>query len=275
VTLVGSTTNRRAAIATRVGVAAACLLGAAPATAEPITAYWRLEPMTPTNVTSAGFEEPFFQQRMLPVKLVRLSAPALPAGGKQPVAAGTYLYEVVNDRGAKGYCTLKDASTGNAARSMFIPALDRRPCFVDSDGDGRFDASFSVFEAYTRLSPPQPRGSIDAAEPMADSVGYELAEPGDFPARMTISYQLLGGETPQKTRMRVTVERPGHSEFVDRRGEATGEGPVLDALGTIVVIRSVSGESAEIDLRVAPEAYIYAKDNGTVALPTLPERGAR
>lgn len=257
-------------------VAAATLLAAAsPAVAEPITAYWRLEPVSATGAVTAGFDAPFFKQRMLPARLVRLSGAALPADGKTPVAAGTLLYEVVNRSGAKGYCTLKDRSAGNQAKSLFIPALDQRPCFVDGDGDGRFDASFSVFEAYTELSPPQPRGSIDAAKPMAEPIAYTHADPADFPAQMTISYRLLAGKTLEKTRMRVTVERPGRSEYVDLRGTALGEGYVLAALGTLVIVRSVAGDRAELDVRVPPEAYVYAMDNGTVAVPRLPEVGLR
>jgi hypothetical protein len=196
----------------------------------------------------------------------------LPAGGKTPVAAGTYLFEVVNGRGKKGYCTLK---SGSGAGGLFIPALNRQPCFVDSDGDGRFDASFSVFQAYTLLSPPQPRGSIDAAEPMTTAVPFEQADPAEFPALMTISYRLRGGDSLEKTRMRVTVERPGHSEWADRRDNGSEEGHVLDALGTFVIVKSVAAGRAEIELHVPPEAYVYAEDNGTVALPALPAGGVR
>ena len=259
--------------------AQACALGtvlaASPAQAEPITAYWRLEPMMAAGPVSTDYERPFFQQRMLPAGLVRLSAAALPAGGNTPVAAGTYLYEVVNDTGKKGYCTLKDRSAGNAAKSLFIPALDRRPCFVDRDGDGRFDASFSVFEAYTLLSPPQPRGSIDAAKPMAEAAGYAVVAPSEFPAQMTISYRLLEGKTLDRTRMRVTVERPGHSEYADRRRIREAEGVALEALGTVVIIKSAAEGRADIEVQVPPEQWVYAMDRGTVALPALPEIGAR
>lgn len=256
------------------GIAIAAGL-AAPAAAEPITAYWRLEPLVASGAVSAGFDAPFFRQRMLPARLVRLTAAALPAGGKAPVAAGTFLYEVVNGRGKKGYCTLKDRSAGNQAKSAFIPALDQRPCFVDADGDGRFEASFSVFEAYTELSPPQPRGSIDAAKPMAATAAYEQADPRDFPAEMTISYRLLGGKSVEKTRMRVTVDRPGRSESVDLRGNALGGDHALMALGTLVLVKSVANGRAELDVRVPPQAFVYAQDNGTVAVPSLPEVGLR
>lgn len=254
----------------------AALALAAPASAEKITSYWRLDATMPVGAVSAGFDAPFFQQKMLPAGLARLSADALPAEGKAAVAAGTWLYEVVNAEGKKGYCISKDMSAGNQAKSLFIPALDKRPCFVDSDGDGRFDASFQVFEAYTVLSPPQPRGSIDGAKPMAAPVAFELADPAQYPVEMTISYRLLKAKTIDRTRMQVTVDRAGRSESVTVGSQKIGDVRMLGALGMAVLVKSgTPGADAELDLTVARRIYVYALDNGTVAVPELPALGMR
>ncbi len=75
--------------------------------------------------------------------------------------------------------------------------------------------------------------------------------------------------------MRVAVDRPGRSEYVDLRGATLPEGHVLDALGTMVAVRSIGAGRAELEVRVPQDAYVYAEDNGTVATPQLPQAGVR
>ncbi|MBO9715052.1 hypothetical protein [Sphingomonas sp.] len=249
---------------------AAATLAATPAAAERITTYWQLEPTMPVGAQNAAFGKPLFAQRMLPVKLVKLTEAATPAGSTTATPAGTLLYLVVNASGKRGWCTIKDRSAGNQAKSLFIPVLDQRPCFADTDGDGRLDASFGVFDAYTTLSPPQTRGSIDAAKPMAVQAGYEAVDVHQFPVEMTVRYELRPGSAPAKTRLRVTVERPGHSDWVDVRGMADGEGGLLAALGTVVKVKSVTAADAQVELIVPPAIYIYAMNDGTVSVPELP-----
>ena len=123
--------------------------------------YWRLKPVVAESPSSVAVGTPFFEQRLLPVRLVALTEPLVVGGRTLP--QGTFLYLVFNDAGKIGYCTIKDRSAGNQARSLFIPILDQRPCLVDSDGDGRFDGTFSVYDKYG--GPPSVRGSIDGAQP--------------------------------------------------------------------------------------------------------------
>jgi hypothetical protein len=223
-------------------------------------------------VQRVAFDTPVLVNRILPVKLVRLVAPISTGGTTLP--AGTLLYIVVNDAGKAGYCTLKDLSSGHAAKSLFIPMLDKRPCFVDQDNDGQFDASFSVFEAYTLLSPPQARGSIDSARPIATPVRYETVDVHLFPAEMTLTYVLGGGDTPAKTGLSITLDRPGHTDTVSRRAFATGQGGEIEVLGTTIVVKSVKDRMADVDVRIPPHSYVYAKTSGsrdgTIFTPDLP-----
>ncbi|MBX3595802.1 hypothetical protein [Sphingomonas sp.] len=244
---------------------------ATPATAERITAYWQLK-ASPAELSARAvpFKQPFLTQRILPVKLVRLTEAATPAGSTSAVPAGTPLILVANGDGKVGYCTLKDWSGASQAKSLFIPALDKRPCFSDLDGDGAFDASFSVFYAYTRLSPPQPRGSINAATPMAKSARFEVIDPDSYPEDMTLTFALLQGKTVAKTKLRATLVRAGKNDFVDVSGKAAGAGVLIPVLGMAVGVQSATDQSAEIAIMRPQRLYIISMDNGTFAVPGLP-----
>lgn len=243
---------------------------ASPAAAERITTFWKLEPVTPTGARTVDAREPLLVEKMLPVRLVRLREPAVPAGSDKAVPAGAMLYLVVNSAGATGFCTLKDRSSGHQAKTLFIPVADQRPCFVDRDGDGRFDASFSAFEPYTRLSPPQARGSVDAAQPLAVKAAYEPVDIHEFTVPLTISYRLILRSTLAKSWLRATVDRPGHSDEVDIVGTAAAGGVRFAALGALVTVRSADKEKADVQVLVAPAGYVYGNGSRTVFVPSLP-----
>jgi hypothetical protein len=253
----------------RWALAPLALLAALPAAAEHITAYWQLEASAQSGPATIAVGTPFLTQRILPVKLVKLSEAATPAGATDAVPAGTLLYLVANDAGKVGYCTLKDRQ--GAAKSLFIPALDKRPCFVDRDGDGRFDASFSVFDIYSRLSPPQPRGSIDGAQAMARTSGFEQVDIHTLPDMMTLSYALSGNrEKLDKLKLKVTLDRPGRNDWVEVRGLDMAEGRLLAALGTVVLLKSIDGAGVAAELRIPSPAYAHGEVNGVDFLPVLP-----
>lgn len=250
--------------------ALAAVLAASPASAEHIIAYWKLATTTPLGRHTIPANEPTLVQSMIPIRLAELKQPAIPAGSDKPVPAGTLLYAVVNAAGEVGYCTIKDYSTGHLARTLFIPIADQRPCFVDRDGDGRLDASFSVFDADTKLSPPQPRGSIAGAKPMTAPAAYARADEAAFPVPMTITYRLHPKVPLSKSYVRVTVDRPGHHEWRDVYGTALGEGVRFRILGALIVARPAPAGSADVEVAVAPEGYVFAHNRGTEFTPSLP-----
>jgi hypothetical protein len=245
------------------------LLIATPAAAEHIIAYWRLEASAESGLAKIGFSAPFLTQRILPVKLAKLREAALPAGSTEPVPAGSLLYLVSNDSGKIGYCTLKNRK--GAAKSLFIPALDKRPCFVDGDGDGRFDGSFSVFDIYSKLSPPQPRGSINGAETIAQPAAFEQVDVHSFPDQMTLAYRLVGGRgTLGKVKLEVTLDRPGHRDWVEVKGFDAPQGRLIAALGTVVLLKSIDDAGVEVEMRIPSLAYVRGQVNGIVFEPALP-----
>lgn len=243
--------------------AAAVVAAVSPASAEQIRTYWRLEAATGDGHRTVGPGTPILVDKLLPQRLVRLKQPAVPAGADRAVAADTLLYVVVNAMGETGYCTLKDRSGGRQARTLFIPIADQRPCFVDRDRDGRFDASFSVYEPDTSLSPPQARGSISNAKAMAAPAAYEQVDVHAYPESMTLSYSLIRRGTLAKSWLRAKLERPGHSDEKDLTGTAVGSGVRFEPLGALVTVRSAEAETAEVDILLAPGRFVYGSGSTT------------
>lgn len=242
-------------------LAAAALVGAValPAAAEPLTSVWSLEPVAPAAAT-ATFGQPFLEQRLLPFRLARLKGDAAGA------VAGTLLFLVYGDAGRIAFCTFKDASTGHVAKSLFIPALDKRPCFVDADGDGRFEASFSVFDKMGSLAPS---GDLSRTQPLAP-VGYELVDPHLVPLNRRLTMALAGKRTPEAFDVEVRLDRRGDGKFERLVGHSPRTGKRLVVLNTVVTVQSVAGDQAQITADVAPGLYMKGGSNGTIEPSTLP-----
>lgn len=247
--------------------AAGLVTGAAgPASAERIRTFWRLEPVATTAPTRVGFGETFFDQRLLPVRLVELTEP-LAAGGKS-LAKGTLLYLVFNDAGKIGYCTIKDRSAGNKAKSLFIPILDQRPCLVDGDGDGRFDKVFSVYEKYG--GPPTARGSINAAQPLAAAGGYRAVDVHTFPAELRVAFKLAGKRDPAKARIAIEFSRNLGAAWPARAGIPTAGGTLFDLLNAHILLTAVEGDRARIELRWDDGVYLSTDNANTLYWGPLP-----
>ena len=103
-----------------------------PTHAAKLYSVWTLVPQMPTGQIEVAKDAPFLVQRLLPYEAVRLEAPAV-ISPKSQLAAGTVLFKVYQADGKAAYCTLKDQSAGNVAKSLFIPAFDKRPCLIDAD----------------------------------------------------------------------------------------------------------------------------------------------
>jgi len=238
----------------------------APASAERITTLWHLVPLNSTPPTSVTWNQPFFEQKLLPVRLVRTTAEGN-YGGK-PLPAGTYLYLVFNDDRQIGYCTLKDRSVGHAAATLFIPILDQRPCFVDEDNDGKFEKTFSVFDKYG--GPPTVRGSIKAASPFGGLIPFTEVDPTELPYDLRVSMTIRGKREPAKARVSFQFSKSLGAQWYDewhRRG--TNE-PVYDVLNTEVRINQVSGDTADVTISYDPDAYMMTDNRNTLYGMHLP-----
>jgi hypothetical protein len=241
---------------------------AAPAAAERVETLWRLEPVSGTAAGTVRRGEPFLVERLLPVKLVKLSESM--TVGKTVLPAGTPLYLVFNSAGRIAYCTVKDRSTGHQAKTLFIPILDQRPCFVDSDGDSRFDKSFSVYDK-GGPGPPTVAGSIDGAAPFAGGARFEPTDPHEFPTEMHMSFQFTGSKTDVgKARIRFEFNDWIGGNWTEVDGQRTSEGALFDLGNAQVLLRSVAETTADFELRVEPDFYISTTGYNRVVVGRLP-----
>jgi hypothetical protein len=244
-----------------------CLAAASTsASAERITTLWHLVPANPVPPSSVGWNQLFFEQRLLPVRLVRTTA-AGDYGGKT-LPAGTYLYLVFNDDHQIAYCTLKDRSVGHAAATLFMPILDQRPCFVDEDNDGMFEKSFSVFDKYG--GPPTVRGSIKAATPFGGQIPFTEVDPAELPYDLRASIAIRGKHDPRKARMSFQFSKGLGAQWYDEWRRPGTDEPVYDVLNTEVRINAVSGETADITVKYDPDAYMMTDNKNTLYGMHLP-----
>jgi hypothetical protein len=115
------------------------------ASAEEIHTFWRLEPTEAAPPTAVELRKPALKQRLLPIGLVTLTEPL--KVGKRSYEVGSQFFKVFNDDGKIGYCPAPPLKRmADSLVDMRIPILDQKPCLVDTDKDGRFDAVFSAFE---------------------------------------------------------------------------------------------------------------------------------
>jgi hypothetical protein len=227
-----------------------------PAKAERIETFWRLEPVTSQAPETVTTGEDFLEQRLLPVSMVSLDADV--THGTKTILKGSMLYLVFNGSGEIAYCTLKDRSTANQARTLGIPALDQRPCLLDSDGDGRFDHVFSVFDKYG--GPPSVRGSIDGAKPLAASVAYRKEDIHRFPRDMRVSLVIVGKENLQKSSIKVRFAGSIGGDWFSQIGTPSRDGVVFDIMNAVVKLRSISNGSAEVSISIDKTIFI-SSDN--------------
>ncbi|HEX8263728.1 MAG TPA: hypothetical protein VF547_12730 [Allosphingosinicella sp.] len=246
-------------------MAITALIAAAPASAERIRTYWRLKPVSAESPTSVATGVPFFQQKLLPVGLVALTEPV--ALGSTTLPAGTFLYLVFNDEGKIGYCTIKDRSPGNKARSLFIPILDQRPCLVDGDGDGRFDKTFAVYDKYG--GPPTARGSINGAQPLPATAGYRRVDVDQFPSPLTVALKLLGKTTPAKMRLDLVFSR-NLGAWPQVRAVPVGDGAVFQVMNAEVRVLALNAGIATVRLRWANDVYLSSNNRNTLFWGRLP-----
>lgn len=217
----------------------------------------------------AEFGKPFLVQRLLPYKLVQLSSDAQ-LNKKKKLPARTFLFAVYQNDGKLAYCTVKDQSLGNVAKSLFIPALDKRPCLVDANDDGKFEASFGVFDKYG--SALTPSGNLSSAKPLIEPVAYEQVMPSQFPAVRRFQYSLAGSKDPLKSRIEVGFSNSDVSNFTPMTGWSKDSVPGSPAaLNIVAKINEVVGDKAQIDVSAAPDLYIVGDSGGTFGAEPLPD----
>ena len=228
-----------------------------PASAEPLHTVWTLVPISAIGPKTVDFGEVFLEQRIFPLAAVKVLYELRYAPNKA-VPSGTILFYVANDNGQVAYCTAKDRSSGNVAKSLFIPMLDKRPCFVDTNGDGKFDAWFSVFDKYG--SALTPSGSIAGAKPITP-VSYEQVDPRRYPVDARMSFKLRGSHKVDKADIEVSFNNgAGYSVGVaqlDRSGNRIG------VVNLTVTIESIDQNRAAIDIQADARRYMLGDSGGS------------
>ncbi|MXO58627.1 hypothetical protein GRI89_03605 [Altererythrobacter salegens] len=242
---------------------------ATPAHAEKLYSMWRLSPTTATGERTVAFNDVILEQQLQPLKAVRLSEAAVTQDGKT-FAADTPLFRVFQDDGRQAYCTVKDRSPGNVAKSLFIPALDKRPCFVDRDGDRRFDAAFSVFDKYG--SALAPSGDLKSAVNLQGGGAYAALDSAAFPSAFRFTFQLNGKREAAKARVDVSFDNgSGKPVLGVARNERTGS--TLTVLNARFEFLEVTGEQARIVISPDSQALLMGESGGSFAvvdaLPTF------
>ena len=242
------------------------LINSGHANAKALITVWTLEPMSPLGDVTADYKKPFLTQRILPYRAARLTSDAVLAGGKI-VPSGTYLFIVFHDDGQFGFCTQKDRSFKNSMKSLFMPIMDKRPCFVDSNRDGMFESAFSVFDKYgTALTPS---GNIASAQPLQTKASYEAVSPQTFPSVQKLSYSFSGKKDLLK--MKVAVQYDNGSGYKEMRSESPGDEPgYLHILNLLVKINQLTVDSVLITLSNDNDIYIIGDSGGYFEASKLP-----
>lgn len=245
---------------------AAAALASAPANAERIRTYWRLEPVVAQAPTRVAFGALFFEQRLLPVGLIELTEPL--ATASRTLAKGTLLYLVFNDEGRIGYCTVTGGTTGGPSKLLSVPILNQRPCLVDSDGDGRFDKVFSAYQKYG--GPPTARGSINGATPLPATGGYRQVDVHNFPSDLRVSFRLTGKRDTAKARIGVKFTRNLGATWPPLRGAPTSSGTLFSLLNTNILLKAVEGDSARLDMIWSDAVYLSTDNQNSLIWGPLP-----
>lgn len=170
------------------------------------------------------------------------------------------LYLVYNDTQQIGFCTVIDRSPGKAAKGLFMPIGNKRPCFTDRDGDGKFDATFEVFDLLR--SPPKVGGSIAGATPMNSQVGFEEIDRHLYPENMRMLFR-YDGNAPEKVRVTVAFEDSGSTvNWNSRRSEQFDGKWVIPIINTVLWISSLGDDTATFRIHTDPTKYIQRVRGG-------------
>jgi hypothetical protein len=241
----GPLINGRMRMKFRVSAALCTTLIATPAFAEKFSTVWTFRPVTQVPPTTAELDKPFFEQRALPYRLVRLSD-ELTIGKGKPLAKGTLLYLIMDKTNRMAFCTFKDSSAGNAAKSLFIPALDTRPCLIDDDRDGKFEKTFSVFELWGSVAPTA-KGDMAKAKPITP-VAYAEADPGDTMTDYRLRFEVHAKGSVPQPQLRFIFSAKNESATVAYPSEKDGDGYVANPFNYKIRMKLIDNKRAEVAL---------------------------
>jgi hypothetical protein len=226
-------------------LAVATAFVATPAAAEKFSTVWTFRPVTADAPSSTELDKPFFEQRAIPYRLVRLNEDLSLAKGK-PLAKGTLLYLIMDKTNRMAFCTFKDLSGGNAAKSLFIPALDTRPCLIDDDGDGKFEKSFSVFELWGSVAPTA-KGDMRKASPI-NPVSYSEADPAETLTDYRLRFFVHAKGSVPEPQLRFVFSAKNDSATLAYPTAAEGDGFIANPFNYKVRMKLTGDKRADVTL---------------------------
>lgn len=230
---------------TRMAAALFAMLITTPANAEKFSTVWTFKPVTQPLPTSTEFDKPFFEQRALPYRLVRLNE-ELRIGKGKPLAKGTLLYLIIDKTNRVAFCTFKDSSAGNAAKSLFIPALDTRPCLIDDDRDGKFEKTFSVFELWGSVAPTA-KGEMNKAKPITP-VTYAEADPSETLTDYRLRFYVHSKGAVPQPELRFVFSAKNDSDTIAYPSEKDGDGYTANPFNYNIRMKLTEDKRADIKL---------------------------
>jgi hypothetical protein len=223
------------------------MLAISPAAAEKFSTVWTLKPVTTVLPTSTALDTTFFEQRAVPYRLVRLTDDLVDGRGKgKPLVKGSLLYLVMDKTNRMAFCSFKDSSGGNVAKSLFIPALDTRPCLVDDDRDGKFEKSFSVFDLWGSIA-PTPKGDIAKAKTVAPTA-YIDVDPAEAPVDYRLRYEVHAKGKNRKPELRFVFSAKNETPLQSAFGEVDGDGIVSKPFNYKIRMKIADATRAEVAL---------------------------
>ena len=123
------------------------------------------------------------------------------------LAKGAQMFGVVAKNGQITYCAVEHKSVG-ALEGVFVINSDKHTCFIDSDKDGRFDASYDLRTKFTstpiyydvevsgnQLKTPVSYTSIDPLElKLPIALEIDLNQIRDRGTKATVMMRLISGD---------------------------------------------------------------------------------
>jgi hypothetical protein len=230
------------------------------ASAEPLVSVWRLQSLSSDGNKSVKMGDIVTEQKFVPDRLVVVK-PASSWAANKTLPENSYLFKVFQSDGKSAYCTFKDFSFNNVAKSLFLPVLDRRPCFIDNDLDGRFESVFTVFDKYGSWITPS--GDISSAKPLPEPIVFENVDSSLTPKSYFLRMILSGSRKPGKTTlagfysMNEQLGTPVFLEVNRKEGFAA-------AMNVEVAIHSFSDKLANITVKTSPETLLFGSSGGSI-----------
>jgi hypothetical protein len=173
--------------------------------------------------------EPVLEQRLLPIGLAIAEEDIQSASGDVLAEKGTQLFQLDVNRG-KAYC-VATVPRPSAFRSLMLGGGNLQRCFVDGDGDGRFDGQFNGGNPMRGV--PFIEGKLPKT-PKPASGRYSTLPPEQFALQYTVRIALTEAKVTAsgKTAFSYRIDfgdAQTRQKLTDSIGGALGATDILDA----------------------------------------------